>query len=458
MSEILRWVEEEYRTLHLGDERRNRRAKMLVSRLAESPEASIPGACREGRETKAAYRFLSSGASAAALRKGHADAAVERARGLTRVLAVQDTTNVDYTCCPGTEGLGPLDSMLCRGLKMQSVLLLTQSGEPLGVVGQWVWAREAEGGKRASRRTRPPEEKESWRWRTGFEEVQEQVPATTEVIGIADRESDIYFVLAMPRREGMHLLIRSAHNRAVKSEHALLRQTVEQAPVLGTYDLKLERTRARQARRAQVEVRVSQVELKPPRNGTNGRGQGPVSVSAVWVREVGSVPQGEARVEWLLLSTWTVRTLEEAVECARFYSHRWKVERYHYVLKSGCRIEDLQLETADRLERALALYSAVAWRLLWLTYKARTSPDAPCSEALEEEEWRVLLAMGGVRDPRTPPTLREAIRRIAMLGGFMGRKGDGEPGVKTLWQGWRRLMDYVLASRMLAHSKDVGNG
>jgi hypothetical protein len=153
-----------------------------------------------------------------------------------------------------------------------------------------------------------------------------------------------------------------------------------------------------------------------------------------------------------------VRTLEEAVECARMYGHRWKVERYHYVLKSGCEIEDLQLETADRLERALALYSIVATRLLWLSYGSRSEPDAPCTVALEEEEWRVLTVMSGKKDLRQPPKLRDAVHMIARLGGFVGRKLDGEPGVKTLWYGWRRLQDFVLASRLLTRTRDVGNG
>jgi hypothetical protein len=367
------------------------------------------------------------------------------------VLAVQDTTSLDYTCCPGTTGLGPLDSSLCRGLMVQSVLLLDEQGTPLGLIDQRVWAREEGAKKSESRRTRPPEEKESWRWRRAFDAVQKRIPPEIEVVGIADRESDIYFVLGMPRREGMHLLIRSAHDRRVESEHPRLRAEVEAAPVLGTYTLDLERSRARKARSAQLEVRAAPVTLKKPRHGTNGEGvEGDVKVWAVLVREIGYVHKGESAVEWLLLATWPVQSLEAAVECAQMYAQRWKVERYHYVLKSGCQIEDLQLETADRLERALALYSVVAWRLLAMNYLARASPDAPCTVALEDDEWRVLMAMKGIRNLRQPPTIREAVRRIAALGGFIGRKGDGEPEVKTLWWGWRRLCDFILAARALS--------
>lgn len=452
MREIPRSVEREFRTLDLGDERREERARRLVSSLLDAPEASIPVACGTGADTKAAYRFLSSEVSAQALRAAQYDAVVERIGKRRRVLAVHDKTNLDFTCCPGTAGLGPLDSPLCRGLKVQTVFLLDEEGVPLGLIDQQVWAREEEVGKRRTRRQRAPEDKESWYWRKGFEAVQERVPAGVEIIGIADREADAYFVLAMPRREEMHLLIRSAHNRAVQSEeHRSLREAVEAAPVVGEYELKLGRTRKRGERTARLEVRIAQVVLKPPRQGTNGQGLPRIQLSAVWVRERGEVPKGEQRVEWLLLATWPVEDLKAALECVEMYAHRWKVERYHYVLKSGCRIERLQLETADRLERALALYSFVAWRLLWLTYQARRRGSGPCTQALEDDEWRVLLAVSRVRQRRDPPTLAEAIRLIAGFGGFQGRKGDGEPGVKAIWQGWRRLMDFVLAARSLTH-------
>ena len=460
MREIPRSVEREYRTLDLGDARRVERAKRVAASFLQAPEASIPRACYGPGEAKGAYRFLSSAEVAPqALRAAGAAATVERITGRRRVLAVQDKTNLDYTGLPATEGLGPLDTPQCRGLKVQTVLMLEESGVPLGVMDQQVWARDEELGKRDTRRERSAQEKESWYWRRGFEAVQERVPPGVEVIGIADRESDIYFVLGMPRREWMHLLVRSAHDRGVESEeHRHLREAVTAAPVLGTYDLQVERTHRRQARRARLEVRAARVVLQPPRRGKNGEGLGPVAVSAVQVRERGEVPQGEKRLEWDLLATWPVETLEAARECARLYAQRWKVERLHYVLKSGCRIEELQLETADRLERALALYTFVAWRLLWLTYRAREAPASPCTEALEDDEWRVLLAMSGDRLVRGPPTLRDAVRRIAGFGGFQGRKGDGDPGVKALWHGWRRLMDFVLAAKALSAHRDVGNG
>ena len=132
-----------------------------------------------------------------------------------------------------------------------------------------------------------------------------------------------------------------------------------------------------------------------------------------------------------------------SVFCSSANSYRWLIERYHYVLKSGCRLEQLQLETADRIQRALATYTIVAWRLLWITYLARYQPDQPADTVLEAHEWQALYCTihKSLLPPQSPPTLNTCVRWIAQLGGFLGRKHDGEPGVKTIWQGLRRLHD-----------------
>ena len=170
-------------------------------------------------------------------------------------------------------------------------------------------------------------------------------------------------------------------------------------------------------------------------------------------------PKGEKPIHWLLLTLLPVETLEQAQQIVTWYTYRWLVERFHYVLKSGCKIEDSQLSQEVRLERLLAVYSLVAWRILRLTYQARITPDDPCTVALTELEWKALYAFTQrtQRPPKQPPTLRQAVRWIAQLGGFLGRKGDGEPGVKVLWRGWTRLQDIVETYALFHNPKDVGN-
>ena len=164
-----------------------------------------------------------------------------------------------------------------------------------------------------------------------------------------------------------------------------------------------------------------------------------------------SPPDGEQPVEWMLLTTLPITTLEEGLQCLTWYTYRWRIERYHYILKSGCQIEKLQLETKDRLMRALAVYSIVASRLLWLTYQARETPEAPCTVVLSDSEWQSLYAATHRTTvlPDRPPNIRIAILWIAQLGGFLGRNHDGDPGLKVLWRGFRRLEDLTTMWELL---------
>lgn len=334
---------------------------------------------------------------------------------------------------------------------------------PLGILRQDVWAREEEEGKGKTRRKRLVEEKESFRWLETVDAVESLLPKDLEVWVAGDREADIFELFAMPRRAGLHLVVRAAHERKVQGAEAqYLHRAVEAAPVLGEMEVAVPRSRKRKERTAKLCVQACTLRLVPPRNHL-GRGDlSPVEVSVVRVRETETTPEGEEPVEWMIITTVPVSTLADAVEVVEAYAQRWKVERYHYVLKSGCQIEKLQLERADRIERALAIYNVVAWRLLYITYVARFAPELPCTAVLEEDEWKALFVVGSSRPepvPEKAPAVHETVRRIAMLGGFLGRRSDGEPGLQSIWTGFRRLMDFTLALQRLRVSPTlVGNG
>ena len=166
----------------------------------------------------------------------------------------------------------------------------------------------------------------------------------------------------------------------------------------------------------------------------------PVKVWAVYVLEENPGADVSEPVEWMLLTTVQTETLEQACDRVRWYTGRWGIEVYHRTLKSGCRIEDRRLNTAQRLEACLAIDMVVAWRIHWLTKQGRETPNVGCDRFLKEEEWKVLCAYVQKKPPpETPPTLREAVRMIASLGGFLGRKSDAEPGTTTMWRGVQRL-------------------
>ncbi len=458
------WVRQEMAELDLGHAKREERIIRMIEQFAGQPGASIPKACASAADTKAAYRALDSEHTRAEeIRRAHACSAVERMRGLERVLVAQDTTALSFGTRPGIEGLGPVGKKGTHGLLVHSGLALTCEGVPLGVVHQQVWARDAEADKRGSRRARRIEEKESFRWLETVDAVESQLPHACEVWVVGDREADIFELFAMPRRAGLELVVRATQDRKLAGAEAdMLHARVEAAPELGRMEVAVPRSRKRQARTAVLEVRACALELEPPRNCV-GRGElAPVGMHAVRVREVETTPEGEEPIEWLILTTLPVRTQAEAEEIVQAYAQRWKVETYHYVLKSGCGVEELQLHHAERIERALALYTVVAWRLLYMTYVAREAPQMPCTAILEEEEWRLLYVVSSRRGaalPKTPPTVRETVRRIATLGGFQGRKGDGEPGVQCIWTGFRRLMEFSFAYNALRASPYfVGNG
>jgi Transposase DNA-binding/Transposase Tn5 dimerisation domain/Transposase DDE domain len=462
--------------VELGDERLRKRLLMLVEAFAEHPEASIPEATGSRAAAQAAYRFFDNEhVSPERLFEALAEATAKRCQGLSLVLAVQDTSSLDYTRHTDTVGLGPLEHSSHRGLFVHSTLAVDPNGGvPLGLLGQETWARPAESrkAKGESRKVLPVEAKESAYWLVGLKGTVARVGAETKTVTIADREADLYELFALAYMLSGAWVIRARHDRNLVGDERHLLRAVEDAPIAVCTWVDLVRTDEREARRAKLTVRSIEVVLLPPRQAVRALAEWwqkhpeverlaperlePVRVGVVLVDEV-EVPPGVKPLRWLLLTSLSVKAAREALTVIGYYRLRWLVERYHYVLKSGCQVERLQLETAERLRRALAVYSEVAWRLLALTYQARATPETPCTTAPDGLDWRLAwLAVSPKRAlPDEPPDLRTVIRLIAMLGGFLGRKGDGEPGVKTLWRGLRRLSDMVAGYHLFTAHPDL---
>src|SRR5262249_51615040 len=154
-------------------------------------------------------------------------------------------------------------------------------------------------------------------------------------------------------------------------------------------------------------------------------------------------PAGTTPIEWLLLTTAAVQTTAAALERVDWYACRWGIAVWHKILKSGCRVAARQLERAARLQRCLPLYSVIAWRIFSATMLSRAVPEAPCTALLELEEWQALSCAihRTPTPPPEPPSLRQAVHWIAQLGGFLARRGAGEPGATVLWKGFQHLTD-----------------
>lgn len=381
---------------------------------------------------------------------------VQRLEGLEQVLLVQDTVSFNFSHHPGTTGLGPLENQYTSGFLAHSTLAVSTSGVPLGLVEQQAWARDAEQtGLRHQRHERAFVDKESYKWVEGLPD-RERLPDTIQPVIVCDAEAHIYEFLDVLQARALDYVVRAADYRSFTADGQALFDTIARQPVQHTFTLSLKRRPDRPAREAQLELRFSAVTLRRPQR--RAARQPTLSLYVVDVQEI-DPPPGETPVHWLLLTSLPVTTVEQAQQVVTWYSYRWLIERLHYVLKSGCKLEQSQLRQAVRLERLLAVYSLVAWRLLWLTYQARVTPDAPCTVALHEAEWQALYLFTHrtTKLPSQPPSLRLATRWIGQLGGFLGRKADGEPGVKVLWRGWSRLQDIVATYQILSPPKDVGN-
>jgi hypothetical protein len=462
------WALTEVGAAALGDPRRTRRVATLLTDLAARPSDGIPAACAAPAATKAAYRCLANEAIVAdELRAAHIAATAARLQGETTILALQDTTALDFTAHPALAGAGPLSHPAQHGVWLHSVLAATTEGVPQGLLHQQSWARDPETvGQRRTRRQRPTAEKESQRWLDAQAATDTVIPPETQVITVADREADIYDLFALPRPPRHAVLIRATQNRCIVEEAHYLWEAVRTAPGGEVVPVLVGRRADRAPREAYLTLRWVAVTLLPPRNRPARATLAPLPLVAILAEEP-VPPPGEPPIHWLLLTSLGVHSGEEALACVRWYACRWLVERYHFALKSGCKIEALQLRRTDRLERALALYAIVAWRLLWLTYLARAAPEQPCTVALAPAEWQVLYRTRYPHAilPAQPPPLGPAVRWIARLGGFQDRTGDGAPGLKVLWRGLRRLEDLTVGWQ-LAHTVPpllpspplVGNG
>ena len=440
------WAEEEFGTVQLYDNRLKQRLYNIAQDFYSCPEANIPEACGSKARTMGAYRFFQNQKTTMdVVLNAHTEATIERIKQHRVVLVPQDTTTLNYSTHPITEGLGPVnntdDNII--GLLLHDTLAFTEEGTPLGILNAQCWARDPEdSGKRYRRKELPIEQKESMKWLRSFQKVAQiqKLCPDTMLISIGDRESDIYelFLEASKDPEGPSLLVRAEKTRNRKVDQEFLWDFMARQEVAGSLKIHVPRSGSRKARDTWVDIRFAEVELKPPKRCTSAPS---VRVWAVYVLEQACEEMVKSPIEWMLLPTVEVKSFEDAQKQVEWYSGRWGIEVYHRTLKSGCRIKDRQLGTADRLETCLGVDMVVAWRIYHLTMLGREVPEVPCTVFFKDIEWKALCCYVNKNPvaPEKPPTLREAIYMVGGIGGHLGRKSDGFPGTQTLWRGLQRL-------------------
>ena len=442
------WVHREFGGAELGDRRLERRLLNLAASFFARPMASIPEACGSLASTKAAYRFFDHDRTTMdKLLEPHCKATIDRMRHEPVVLVVQDTSTLNYTTHRAMQGIGPIGTRVNgpQGLMLHNTLAFRPDGLPLGIVNIQPWSRDPEKFGDKKNPKAPIEDKESYKWirsLSAIRDAADQCP-NTKMIVTADRESDIYDFLVAAEEKKLDVLIRAKESRVLDDSDQRLWPHMETLPEAGRIDLNVPRHGKDPARTAQMSLRFDEVTLAPPKNKAALL---PVRVWVVWSKEISVPPVGTKPLEWMLLTTVPVTSVNDAVERVQWYTRRWGIEVFHRILKSGCCIEDRQLGTDDRLEACLAIDMVVAWRIHHLTYLGRATPNVPCTVAFDDTEWKaVLVFKTGKPAPEQPPTPSEMILFIAQLGGFLGRKSDGVPGSETIWKGLDRMQDIVIA-------------
>jgi hypothetical protein len=440
------WVARELATIDLGDERLNRRAEVLLSMLADKPNVSIPAACNGWAETKAAYRFCANEkVTPAAVMEPHFKATRQRIAGADVVLCIEDTSEIDYTTKKDIEGLGPLNYEARQGLYLHPMIAVTPDRLCHGLLNYQSIIREQGSLETKPDPHRPIEEKESIRWRNGYEHassLQKDWPQT-RFIYVADREADFFELLTATTvadsTSKAGFVIRSQHDR-ILDNNKKLRATLAQSPVVGEMSFDIPSKGNRNARTVVQQLHVKQVSIKAP---AHLKGETTIEVTAVYAVET-NPPKNQDPITWMLLTSEPVATGQEAATVVRWYLCRWQIEIFFRILKSGCKIEELQLQHVERIEVALAFYCIIAWRVLWLTMLGRNCPEMSCDAVFETDEWQAAYIVKNKQTPpKIPPDLNAMISTIASFGGFLGRKSDGFPGPQSLWIGLQRVRDFA---------------
>ena len=450
------WARLNFGGCELGDKRRTKRLVQVAEEVANNPSASLPGQIERWGDLKAAYRlFDRDEVSFEAVARPHWELTKQSAKG--RTLVIGDTTEIDFGRFRQIEGVGPTGNGSGQGFLLHNALMVNADSEAiLGVAGQTIHYRKKKTSKKrpnASQRLKA--ERESQVWGAVIDSIGEP-SAGVEYVHVFDRGADNFEVYCHLLQQRGEWVVRAAKmDRYVLSEASQepvpLKSYLPQLELLGSYALALRIRGGQPAREAEMEVRVGQVQIPRPRHVSpwvRELQQPPIAMNVLEVVEV-NAPSGVTPIRWVLLTSLPVKTFDDAWTIIGYYESRWLVEEYHKALKTGCRTESRQLKSAGRLEALVALTSVVAVRLLQLKSLARTNPEVPAQRVVPRV-WLAMLKLARKNLSRVHDlTVGQFYREVAKLGGFLGRKSDGDPGWMTIWRGWEKLNMFVFVASKL---------
>ncbi len=380
----------------------------------------------------------------------HLQESRQQAQSSPVVLLVQDTTDIDLSHRHKISGVGQIGNERGRGFFVQTVLAVRPgTREVLGCIAQEPFVRipAPEGEQRYQRRKR--EERETDVWMRQVQSIGTPEPGSMWV-HVGDRGADLFPFFQACQATQTHFLVRAAPNRRVEESEEEITYSLMRArswPSQASRPFEVPARHGHQGRQTQLQRAFGQMTLLPPRHEPRA-GKEPLTVWVIRVWEE-KAPEGEEPLEWVLLTSVPTTTLEQAWERVDWYGHRWLVEDYHQCLKSGCRIEQRQLQTVDGLIRLLGLLSPLAVRLLQVRALAREEPERPASEVIEP----LMLAVLAQRSGHAPATMTVGTfwTEVARLGGYLARSHDGPPGWRTIWKGWLSLQTLLEGVHLAFH-------
>jgi hypothetical protein len=454
------WAEQEFGGAELGDARLSRRLVNIAQSKAEKPGRAFTGVAEgDWPAVKAYYRLIDhpdeEAISMSHIIQPHRERTIQRMKGQRTVLCIQDGSDLDYTSLSQCEGLGVIGTnqtgAQSRGLHLHSTFTVAPNGLPLGILRvQCEAPKQKSSDDERPNRAIPIEEKKTFCWIESLRDTMEvaaQMPQT-RIINVCDREADFFELFEeQARKPCVDLLIRAQHNRGIADQPLKLFQAVQQTPLQTIVQVHVPRQSARPklskkkarpkhpSRLAELEVRSQKFQLCPP---TYSPHKDPIDIWVIHAVE-SSPPDAIDAVQWFLLTTVNITSPDDAVQCLRWYCLRWRIEDFHRVLKSGCSVEKVAHDTAERIRRAIAINMVIAWRIMLMTLLGRETPDLPAEVLFSAVELQVLAAYAKKKRLKPPSTVSEAVRLVAHIGGYLCRARDPEPGHQLLWQGYEQL-------------------
>ncbi len=465
------WIDEELAGCKFADVRLDKRFRTLVERLSEGVGETIPMACQDWANTKAAYRFLSNPrVGEEDILAGHFRSTQDRFRSTDGlVLVLHDTTEFSFRR-ENPEPIGKIGIVGGRrdrtgqaefyttcGILMHSSLVVTTEGLPLGIAAIKFWSRKDFKGTNALKKkinsTRVPiEEKESVRWIDNIKQTTALLTDPQRCIHIGDRESDIYELFCTAHDANTHFLVRTCVDRLAEDRQHTISQQMETVDVKANHRIAVLDKKSQPAE-AILEIRYRRIRVLPPIG--KQRRYPELQLTVIYAQER-ETPSGRDPIDWKLITDLPVSTPREAVEKLEWYASRWKIETFHKILKSGCRAEESKLRTADRLVNLIAVFCILSWRIFWMTMLNRSTSAAPISIAFTDTECQLLdhLVPDPAKSRSVKKSLSSYIIKVARLGGYLARATDPPPGNIVMWRGLSRLTDIVLGFEA---AKLVGN-